>query len=84
MNFEKNTKSNILKKKKQKKNTLESLYALFEGKEKVLIVFKSGLFPLKSVQDTYVNILTPKQIIQRLSIALAQVKAGNTSENLVN
>ena len=30
------------------------------------------------------KILTPKQIIQRLLIALAQVKAGNNSENLLN
>ena len=30
------------------------------------------------------KILTPKQILQRLSIALAQVKAGNTSENFLN
>ena len=30
------------------------------------------------------KILTPKQMLQRLSIALAQVKAGNTSENLMN
>ena len=29
-------------------------------------------------------ILTPKQILQRLPIALAQVKAGNNSENLLN
>ena len=28
--------------------------------------------------------LTPKQILQRLPIALAQVKAGKTSENLLN
>ena len=30
------------------------------------------------------KILTPKQMLQRLPIALAQVKAGNTSENLHN
>ena len=30
------------------------------------------------------KILTPKQMLQRLSIALAQVKAGNTSKNLLN
>ena len=30
------------------------------------------------------KILTPKQMPQRLPIALAQVKAGNTSENLLN
>ena len=28
--------------------------------------------------------LTPKQMIQRLPIALAQVKTGNNSENLLN
>ena len=30
------------------------------------------------------EILTPKQILQRLPIALAQVKAGNNSENVLN
>ena len=30
------------------------------------------------------KILTPKQMLQRLLIALAQVKAGNISENLLN
>ena len=30
------------------------------------------------------KILSPKQMLQRLPIALAQVKAGNTSENLLN
>ena len=30
------------------------------------------------------KILTPKQILRRLPIALAQVKAGNNSENLLN
>ena len=28
--------------------------------------------------------MTPKQMLQRLPIALAQVKAGNNSENLFN
>ena len=30
------------------------------------------------------KILTPKQLLQRLPIAVAQVKAGNNSENLLN
>ena len=33
---------------------------------------------------TGLKILTPKQMLQRLPIALAQVKAGNNSENLLN
>ena len=31
----------------------------------------------------HTKILTPKQILRRLPIALAQVKAGNTSENFL-
>ena len=35
-------------------------------------------------KGTRLKILTPKQILQGLPIALAQVKAGNNSENLLN
>ena len=34
--------------------------------------------------DKGLKILTPKQLLYRLPIALAQVKAGNNSENLLN
>ena len=35
-------------------------------------------------KGTGLKILMPKQMLQRLPIALAQVKAGNNSENLLN
>ena len=35
-------------------------------------------------QGTGLKLLTPKQILQRLPIAVAQVKTGNISENLSN
>ena len=35
-------------------------------------------------KGTGLKVLTPKQMPQRLPIALAQVKAGNNSENLLN
>ena len=38
----------------------------------------------KSIHGEGLKILTPKQMLQRLPIALAQVKAGNTSENVLN
>ena len=39
----------------------------------------------KTKQDgTGLKILTPKQMLQRLPIALAQVKAGNNSESLLS
>ena len=57
----------------------------------VLNGFKSKIFLTKSTgtgivntDDSKLKILTPKQILQRLPTALAQVKAGNNSENLLN
>ena len=38
----------------------------------------------KATKGTGFKILTPKQMLQRLPIALAQVKAGNNSESLLN
>ena len=35
-------------------------------------------------ERTRLKILTPKQMLERLPIALAQVKAGNNSESLLN
>ena len=39
---------------------------------------------IKATEGTGLKILTPKQMLQRLPIALAQVKAGNNSESLLN
>ena len=38
----------------------------------------------KTTKGTGLKILTPKRVLQRLPIALAQVKAGNNSESLLN
>ena len=34
--------------------------------------------------NSHLKILSPKQMLQRLPIAFAQVKVGNTSETLLN
>ena len=39
---------------------------------------------IKPTKGTGLKILTPKQMLQRLPIAFAQVKAGNNSERLLN
>ena len=59
--------------------------------EKVLDAFESKIFLIKSKGAQILNpnhsklkVLTPKQMPQRLPIALAQVKAGNNSESLLN
>ena len=38
----------------------------------------------KTKNGTGLKILTPKQMLKRLPIALAQLKAGNNSESLLN
>ena len=38
----------------------------------------------QSNQGTGLKILTPKEMLQRLAIALTQIKAGNNSESLLN
>ena len=57
----------------------------------VLNGFKSKIFSIKSKGSGLLNtdrsklkILTPKQMLQRLQIALAQLKAGNNSESFLN
>ena len=63
--------------------------ALCEGRDLIFNAFKSEIFPIKETQGKWhhsdlpkwLKILTPKQMLQRLLIALAQVDAGNTSEN---
>ena len=39
---------------------------------------------IKAKYGKGLEILTPKRMLQRLPIALAQVKPGNTSEDLLN
>ena len=77
---------------KLKKNTFDSVKALYEGRELALNTFRSGILPIKATQGkgppldfaTQLKILTPNQMLQKLPIALAQVKAGNISENLLS
>ena len=67
------------------------MYNFYNGRETVLNAFKRKIFLKKSEGTGILNsdhsklkILTPKQTLQRLTIALAQVKSGNNSENLLN
>ena len=70
--------------KKNKAKILSTAKNLYDRRELVINAFKSGLFPLKSTTETGLKILTIKQLLQRLPIALAEVKAGNNSESLLN
>ena len=50
----------------------------------ILEARKKAAEEIKEQDWTGLKILTPKQMLQRLLIALAQVKAGNNSESLLN
>ena len=67
------------------------MYKLWEGREKILDAFESKIFLTKSKGAGILNLdhsrlktLSLKQTLQRLPIALAQVKAGNNSKSLLN
>ena len=90
-NFNTITKPQLDNKIQEKKIVLKYLYKLFNGSEILSDGFDSRIFLIKSKGSGLLNtnqsklkILTPKQMFQRLPIALAQVKAGNNSENLLN
>ena len=80
------------KKKQEKEAVLKNLYNnFFEGREKILDAFQSKIFSIKfkgsdilNLDHSRLKLLTPKQMLQRLPIALAQVKAGNNSGNFLN
>ena len=72
--------------KKQEKEIASDNFCKFDSaREMVLNSFKSKIFSVKSKGSGLLNtdhfklkMLTPKQMLQRLPIALTQVKAGNS------
>ena len=67
------------------------MYNFFEGKEKFFDAFESKIFLTKfkgagilNLNHSKLKVLTPKQMLQRLPIALAQAKAAINSESLLN
>ena len=81
-----------LAERKLRSDVLDSVTSLVQGKEVVLTAFKSGIFQVSKEsqkgeepqEGKGLKILTPNQMLKRLPIALAQVKAGNNSESLLN
>ena len=55
-----------------------------ENPSKTVDIVEKILYFNKQQKVKGIKILTPKQMFQRLPIALAQVKADNTSEDLLN
>ena len=69
-----------------KEDILISALPLAKGREIIYKAFQSEIFQKlkKSQEGEGLKILTPNQMLKRLPIVLAQVKAGNNSESLLN
>ena len=84
------TKPRHPEKRKLRADVLDSVTLLVRGREVVLKAFQSGIFQASKESqkgegaNEMLKILTPNQMLKRLPIALAQVKAGNNSESLLN
>ena len=67
-------------------SVIKVLKLFFDLREKIIDFLEILLFCyLKlNIKQNMFKMLSPKQMLQRLPTALAQVKAGNTSENLLN
>ena len=81
------------KKTAEQKEVINNLEKFYNSREEVINFFRDYIEMLSDANyDSKQNetkgkglkILTPKQMLQRLPIALAQVKAGNNSESLLN
>ena len=71
------------------KNTLFNNEMLYKARNEAIKFYDDYSFMMseakpKAAEGSGLKILTPKQMLQRLPIAVAQVKAGNNSENLSN
>ena len=75
-----------LEKRKLRAEVLNSVTGLVQGREAALTAFKSGIFQVskESQEGKGLKILTPNQMLKRLPIALAHLKAGSNSESLLN
>ena len=49
----------------KKRNTFDSINALYEDRELILNAFRSVIFPIKTAKGKGLKILTPKQMLQR-------------------
>ena len=83
----------MIKKTAKQKEVIDNLNKFYNSREEVINFFRhyiemlSGANYYSKCGETKGKgheILTPKQMLQRLLIALAQVKAGNNSESLLN
>ena len=62
---------------------IENISEFYKSWEKVIEFYNVQKAAYDSKNGKWLKILTPKQMLQRFSIALAQLKVGNTSKKLL-
>ena len=77
-------------KSQEQKKTINNIRNLYNSREEVVQIFNDytrdmsrNIYDSKQ-EGTGLKILTPKQMLQKLSIALSQILAGNNSESVLN
>ena len=88
-NLSETTRGEWEHKSEQQKSTINDFKMFYKARKKVIKLFDDYTTIVskakhKAKHGKGLKILAPKQMLQRLPIALTQVKAGNTSENLLN
>ena len=66
------------------KITLTNINILFNARDNAIKFIEEVKKLAKEQEETGLKILTPNQMLKILPIALAQIKAGNNSESLLN
>ena len=83
----------IGKKTIKQKETINNIEKFYKSREEVINFYRDYIEILSDAnyyskqnetEGKGLKILTPKQMLQRLPISLAQVKTGNNSESLLN
>ena len=77
-------------KSEEQKKTIDNIKNLYKSREEVVKTFNDyarnmsrNIYDSKQ-EGTGLKILTPKQMLRRLPIALAQIQAANNSQSLLN
>ena len=87
------TSGNPKHKSEKQSYTIKNVRNLYDSRQKIINLINDNakirseaIYKSKQnkAEGKRLKIITPKQMLQRLPIALAQVKAGNNSESLLN
>ena len=82
------TSGNPKHKEEYQLDTIKNVKNIYDSRQNIIDLFNDSAKirseAIYETKGTGINRLTPKQMLQRLLVALAQVKADSNSENLLN